>query len=83
MLKIKEEDLGFFQITNKNRLSPDYIRIFYGGVFAYTSIPMLIMFLGVLLNGDKISLTPFEKIVVQTEVKLYVLEFVFFNIIHV
>ena len=77
MLKIKEEDLGFFQITNKNQLSPDYIRIFYGGVFAYTSIPMLIMFLGVLLNGDKISLTPFEKIVVQTEVKLYVLEFVF------
>ncbi|PFO88825.1 hypothetical protein [Bacillus cereus] len=77
MLKIKKEDLGFFQITNKNRLSPDYIRIFYGGVFAYTSIPMLIMFLGVLLNGDKISLTPFEKIVVQTEVKLYVLEFVF------
>ncbi|MEK4932672.1 MULTISPECIES: hypothetical protein [Bacillus] len=77
MLKIKEEDLGFFKIENKNRLSPDYIRIFYGGVFAYTSIPMLIMFLAFLLNGDKISLNPFEKIVVQTEVKLYVLEFIF------
>ncbi|MFP3378935.1 hypothetical protein SB767_21410 [Bacillus sp. SIMBA_069] len=77
MLKIKEEDLGFFKIANKNGLSPDYIRIFYGGVFAYTSIPMLIMFLIFLLNGDKISLTPFEKIVVQTEVKLYVLEFIF------
>ena len=77
MLKIKEEDLGFFKIENKNRLSPDYIRIFYGGVFAYTSIPMHIMFLAFLLNGDKISLNPFEKIVVQTEVKLYVLEFIF------
>ena len=44
MLKIKEEDLGFFKIENKNRLSPDYIRIFYGGVFAYTSIPMLLCF---------------------------------------
>ncbi|MFB6732378.1 hypothetical protein ACMZ5A_27930 [Bacillus mobilis] len=32
MLKIKEEDLGLFKIVNKNRLSPDYIRIFYGGV---------------------------------------------------
>ncbi len=61
MLKIKEEDLGLFKIANKNRLSPDYIRIFYVGVFVYTSISMFIMFLGVLLNGDKISLTPFEK----------------------
>lgn len=77
MLKIKEEDLGFFEIENRNRLSPDYIRIFYGGVFAYTSIPMLIMFLILLLNGDKISLTPFEKIVVQTEVELYILELIF------
>ncbi|MED0888644.1 hypothetical protein P4T51_26320 [Bacillus mycoides] len=77
MWNIREEDLGFFEIANRNRLSPDYIRIFYGGVFAYTSIPMLIMFLIFLLNGDKISLTPFEKIVVQTEVKLYVLEFIF------
>ncbi|PHE77489.1 hypothetical protein COF47_13065 [Bacillus wiedmannii] len=77
MWNIREEDMGLFEIENRNRLSPDYIRIYYGGVFAYTSIPMLIMFLGVLLNGDKISLTPFEKIVVQTEVKLYVLEFVF------
>ncbi|HEB2439875.1 hypothetical protein CN335_00265 [Bacillus thuringiensis] len=77
MWDIREEDMGLFEIENRNRLSPDYIRIFYGGVFAYTSIPMLIMFLAFLLNGDKISLTPFEKIVVQTEVKLYVLEFVF------
>ncbi|HDX9628983.1 TPA: hypothetical protein ROY30_002667 [Bacillus cereus] len=77
MWDIKEEDMGLFEIENRNRLSPDYIRIFYGGVFAYTSIPMLIMFLAFLLNGDKISLNPFEKIVVQTEVKLYVLEFVF------
>ncbi|QWG27921.1 hypothetical protein EXW58_10075 [Bacillus mycoides] len=77
MWNIREEDMGLFEIENRNRLSPDYIRIFYGGVFAYTSIPMLIMFLGVLLNGDKISLTPFEKIVVQTEVKLYVLQFIF------
>ncbi|EJR61581.1 hypothetical protein IIO_03034 [Bacillus cereus VD115] len=77
MWNIREEDMGLFEIENRNRLSPDYIRIFYGGVFAYTSIPMLIMFLAFLLNGDKISLTPFEKIVVQTEVKLYVLEFVF------
>ncbi len=45
MLKIKEEDLGLFEIENRNRLSPDYIRIFYVGVFVYTSIPMLIMFL--------------------------------------
>ena len=77
MWNIREEDMGLFEIENRNRLSPDYIRIFYGGVFAYTSIPMLIMFLAFLLNGDKISLNPFEKIVVQTEVKLYVLEFVF------
>ncbi|KLA33697.1 hypothetical protein [Bacillus cereus] len=77
MWNIREEDMGLFEIENRNRLSPDYIRIFYGGVFAYTSIPMLIMFLAFLLNGDKISLNPFEKIVVQTEVKLYVLEFIF------
>ena len=81
MLKIKEEDLGFFKLQIKPIKSGLYKNLLWG-VFAYTSIPMLIMFLGVLLNGDKISLTPFEKIVVQTEVKLYVLEFVF-NVIHV
>ena len=59
-VEYKRRRYGSFEIENRNRLSPDYIRIFYVGVFAYTSIPMLIMFLGVLLNGDKISLTPFE-----------------------
>ncbi|MDM5188385.1 hypothetical protein QUF99_13970 [Bacillus sp. DX4.1] len=77
MLKIKEEDLGFFEVANRNRLSPDNIRIFFGGVFAYTSIPMFIIFLAFLLNGDKIFLSPFEKIVLRTEVKLYILEFIF------
>ncbi len=80
-MEYKRRRYGSFKIENRNRLSPDYIRIFYVGVFAYTSIPMLIMFL-ILLNGDKISLTPFEKMVVQTEVKLYILES-FFNVIHV
>ena len=77
MWNIREEDMGLFEIENRNRLSPDYIRIFYVGVFAYTSIPMLIMFLGVLLNGDKISLTPFEIFLVRSEVKLYILELIF------
>ncbi|ARV92265.1 TPA: hypothetical protein QC128_004293 [Bacillus cereus] len=77
MWNIREEDMGLFKIENRNRLSPDYIRIFYGGVFAYTSIPMLIMFLGVLLNGDKISLTPLETFLVRSEVKLYILELIF------
>ncbi|SFK07653.1 MULTISPECIES: hypothetical protein [unclassified Bacillus (in: firmicutes)] len=80
MLKIKDEDLGFFEVENRNRLSPDNIRIFFGGVFAYTSIPMLIMFLAFLLNGDRISLSPFEKIIVRTEVMLYILEFIFLMI---
>ncbi len=70
MWNIREEDMGLFEIENRNRLSPDYIRIFLWGVFAYTSIPMLIMFLGVLLNGDKISLTPFETFLVRSEVKV-------------
>ncbi|HCF51844.1 MAG TPA: hypothetical protein DEU03_01485 [Bacillus sp. (in: Bacteria)] len=77
MWNIREGDMGLFEIENRNRLSPDYIRIFYGGVFVYTSIPMLIMFLGVLLNGDKISLTPFETFLVRSEVKLYILELIF------
>ncbi|ENQ3107188.1 hypothetical protein ACEOWJ_003241 [Bacillus cereus] len=77
MRNIKEEDLDFLKDINGKRLRPDKIRFFFGGVFAYTSIPMLIMFLGVLLNGDKISLSLFEKIVVRTEAKLYILEFIF------
>ena len=77
MWNIREEDMGLFEIENRNRLSPSYLRIFYGGVFAYTSIPMLIMFLGILLNGDKISLTPFETFLVRSEVKLYILELIF------
>ncbi|MCU5377353.1 hypothetical protein OCA08_09405 [Bacillus cereus] len=40
MLEIKEEDLGFFQITNKNRLSPDGVMAFLVGVFVYASLPM-------------------------------------------
>lgn len=80
MLKIKEEDLGLFEIENRNRLSPDNIITFFGGVFVYTSIPMLIMFLAFLISGDKISLNPFEKIIVRTEVRLYILEFIFLMI---
>ncbi|MDC2865199.1 hypothetical protein [Bacillus sp. BP-3] len=77
MGNIKEEDLDAFKITCKDRFSPDVIKIFFWGVFIYTSIPMGIMFVGALLNGDKISLGPFEKIVVQAEIKLYILEFIF------
>ena len=77
MLKMKEEDLDFFEIANRNRFSPDNVKIFFLGVFIYTSIPMFIVFLGFLLNGDKIFLSPFEKKVLLTELNLYVLEFVF------
>lgn len=46
MWNIKEEDLDFFKVTNKNRLSPDGVMAFLVGVFVYASLPMFFIVLG-------------------------------------
>ena len=45
MWNIKEEDLDFFKVTNKNRLSPDGVMAFLVGVFVYASLPMFFIIL--------------------------------------
>ena len=44
MWNIREEDMGLFEIENRNRLSPDYIRIFYVGVLHILLYPCLLCF---------------------------------------
>ncbi|EOO36578.1 hypothetical protein ACFVXR_10145 [Bacillus thuringiensis] len=77
MLKIKEEDLGFFQITNKNRLSPDGVMAFLVGVFVYASLPMFFIILGFLQLGWETYPKSFERIIVSVELALYILQILF------
>ncbi len=51
MLKIKEEDLGFFQITNKNQLSPGDIMTFLVEFLHTLHYQCFLLFLGVLQLG--------------------------------
>ncbi len=44
MWNIREEDMGLFEIENRNRLSPDYIRIFYGEFLHILLYPYLLCF---------------------------------------
>ncbi len=50
MWNIKEEDLDFFKVTNKNRLSPDGVMAFLVGVFVYASLPMFFYCFGFFYN---------------------------------
>ncbi|QWG27920.1 hypothetical protein EXW58_10070 [Bacillus mycoides] len=77
MLKIKEEDLGFFQITNKNRLSPDGVMAFLVGVFVYASLTMFFIILGFLQLGWEAYPKSFERIFVCVELVLYILQILF------
>ncbi|MFB5566846.1 hypothetical protein [Bacillus cereus] len=77
MLEIKEEDLGFFQITNKNRLSPDGVMAFLVGVFVYASLPMFFIVFGFLQLGWEAYPKSFERIFVCVELVLYILQTLF------
>ncbi|MCI4056474.1 hypothetical protein MMK25_11290 [Bacillus cereus] len=77
MLKIKEEDLVFFEITNKNRLSPDGVMAFLVGVFVYASLPMFFIVLGFLQLGWEAYPKSFERIIVSVELALYILQILF------
>ncbi|SFK07509.1 MULTISPECIES: hypothetical protein [unclassified Bacillus (in: firmicutes)] len=77
MLKIKEEDLGFFEVENRNRLSPNNLIAFLVGVFVYASLPMFFIILGFLQLGWGAYPKLFERIFVCIELVLYILQIIF------
>ena len=73
MWNIKEEDLDQFRITCRNRLSPEGATRFMLGTIFYTSLFMVIIFVG----GMDYYTTLFDKVIVRIELVLYGLQVMF------
>ncbi|EMI9088295.1 MULTISPECIES: hypothetical protein [unclassified Bacillus (in: firmicutes)] len=73
MWNIKEEDLDQFRITCRNRLSPEGATGFMLGTIFYTSLFMVIIFIG----GIDYYTTLFDKVIVRIELVLYGLQVMF------
>ncbi|MFY4672437.1 hypothetical protein [Bacillus anthracis] len=73
MWKIKEEDLDKFRMTSQGRLSPEGAAGFMLGTIFYTSLFMVIIFVG----GMDYYTTLFDKVIVRIELVLYGLQVMF------
>ncbi|MES9699875.1 hypothetical protein ABWK42_22035 [Bacillus sp. JJ927] len=73
MLKIKEEDLDKFRMTCRSRLSPEGATGFMLGTIFYTSLFMVIIFVG----GMDYYTSLFDKVIVSIELVLYGLQVMF------
>ncbi|CAM3907185.1 hypothetical protein BAQ48_03315 [Bacillus luti] len=73
MWDIKEEDLGKFRMTCQDRLSPEGATGFMLGTIFYTSLFMVIIFVG----GMDYYTTLFDKVIVGIELVLYGLQVMF------
>ncbi|MCZ2990766.1 hypothetical protein NYY86_21855, partial [Acinetobacter baumannii] len=73
MWNIKEEDLDKFRMTCQGRLSPEGAAGFMLGTIFYTSLFMVIIFVG----GMDYYTTLFDKVIVRIELVLYGLQVMF------
>ncbi|MGX1457575.1 hypothetical protein ACUXG3_001897 [Bacillus thuringiensis] len=73
MWDIKEEDLDKFRMTCQGRLSPVGATGFMLGTIFYTSLFMVIIFVG----GMDYYTTLFDKVIVRIELVLYGLQVMF------
>ncbi|PER29435.1 hypothetical protein [Bacillus cereus] len=73
MWNIKEEDLEKFRMTCRSRLNPEGVTGFMLGTIFYTSLFMIIIFLG----GIDYYTTVFDKVIVRVELVLYGLQVMF------
>ncbi|UOB66515.1 hypothetical protein [Bacillus thuringiensis] len=73
MWNIKEEDLDKFRMTCQGRLSPEGAAGFMLGTIFYTSLFMVIIFVG----GIDYYTTLFDKVIVRVELVLYGLQVMF------
>ena len=73
MWNIKEEDLEAFRMTCRRRLSLEGATGFMLGTIFYTSLFMVIIFIG----GIDYYTTLFDKVIVRIELVLYGLQVMF------
>ncbi|EKS8377820.1 hypothetical protein ABE55_21965 [Bacillus thuringiensis] len=73
MWNIKEEGLEKFRMTCRSRLNPEGVTGFMLGTIFYTSLFMIIIFLG----GIDYYTTVFDKVIVRVELVLYGLQVMF------
>ncbi|CAG9614508.1 hypothetical protein BACCIP111899_03741 [Bacillus rhizoplanae] len=77
MWNIKEEDLGKFKITCRNRLSPEGATGFMIGTIIFVSLMMFFLIGTLVTFGWDYYTTFFEKTIVKIEIVLYSLQVIF------
>ncbi|MGG0184815.1 hypothetical protein [Bacillus rhizoplanae] len=77
MWNIKEEDLGKFKITCRNRLSPEGATGFMIGTIIFVSLMMFFLIGTLVTFGWDYYTTFFEKTIVKIEIVLYGLQVIF------
>ncbi|WP_242218067.1 hypothetical protein [Bacillus cereus group sp. BfR-BA-01380] len=77
MLKIKEEDLDFFRITCRDRLSPEGAVGFMLGSIVFNSLVMLGVIYGLIKFGWSVYPTLLEETIIKIELFLYSIQIIF------